>query len=90
MKHLHRLIVTSRTYQLASSGDSADLAANQQVDPDNRYLWRANVGRLDAELVRDSLLAVSGRLDLEQGGPDIDFADGETVMRRSLYFRTRL
>jgi hypothetical protein len=87
MKHIHRLIVTSQAYRLASSGDERLVARNLAADPDNHLLWRAEVRRLDAEVIRDSLLAVAGKLDLTLGGPDIDFALGETVPRRSLYFR---
>jgi hypothetical protein len=88
MKHLHRLITTSRTYQLASSAsDRPRWAANRRLDGDNRLLWRANVRRLEAEVVRDSLLHVAGNLDRTCGGPDVDFQDGEVIPRRSLYFR---
>ncbi|MCB9875307.1 MAG: DUF1553 domain-containing protein [Planctomycetaceae bacterium] len=87
MKHLHRLIVTSRVYQLASSADPALMASNSSIDPDNLLLWRANIQRLDAEVIRDSVLHVAGSLDLTRGGPDIDYADGETVPRRSVYIR---
>jgi hypothetical protein len=83
MKRLHRLIVTSRTYQLASTTDPE----NVKLDPDNRYLWRAPTRRMEAEVVRDSALYVAGRLDLTMGGPDIDHAQGLSVRRRSLYFR---
>jgi hypothetical protein len=83
MKHLHRLIVTSATYRMASTPDGAALA----LDPDNRYLWRMNSRRLEAELVRDNVLWVAGRLDQTFGGPDIDHDQGLTVRRRSLYFR---
>ncbi|MBI1901196.1 MAG: DUF1553 domain-containing protein [Planctomycetia bacterium] len=83
LKHLHRLIVTSRTYRQSSTGD----AANQAIDPDNVFLWRANSRRLEAELVRDGVLYVGGSLDLTRGGPDIDHAQGLSVPRRSLYFR---
>jgi hypothetical protein len=87
MKHLHRLIVTSRTWQLASStGDLAD-SPNQSIDPDNHYLWRANVRRLDAEIIRDCVLAASGHLDPTRGGADIDFREGENSLRRSIYLR---
>jgi hypothetical protein len=58
VKALHRLIVLSKTYQLASGTDPADRA----VDPDNRFLARQSRRRLDAEAIRDALLAVSGRL----------------------------
>lgn len=88
MKHLHRLITTSRCYQLASHCDDSRLVAdNRRIDPDNHLLWRANVRRLDAEVIRDSLLHVGGKLDHTMGGPDINFLDGEKVLRRSLYFR---
>ncbi len=87
MKRLHRLIVTSSAFRRASAAETALTAANRTVDPDNRLLWRANVRRLDAEVVRDSVLAVAGSLDTTTGGPDIDYHQGETVPRRSLYFQ---
>jgi Protein of unknown function (DUF1553)/Protein of unknown function (DUF1549) len=83
MKQLHRLIVTSSAYRM----DSVPDAACQKIDPDNRYLWRMNPRRLEAEAVRDSLLQVAGRLDDTMGGPDLDFNLGMTSHRRSLYFR---
>ena len=60
VKQLIRSLVLSRTYGLSS----AHHAANYEADPDNVYLWRHNARRLDAEAIRDSLLAVSGQLDL--------------------------
>lgn len=65
LKHLHRLLVTSAAYRQVSRGDPASAA----IDAGNRLLWRMNRGRLEAEAVRDSVLAVSGRLDLSMGGP---------------------
>jgi hypothetical protein len=65
IKALHRLIVLSATYQLASNDDSA----NSAQDPSNRLLWRHHRTRLDAEALRDAMLAVSGRLDLARPGP---------------------
>ena len=93
MKHLHRAIVLSDAYRRASqaaagSHDEVVARANRTVDPDNQLLWRMNPRRMEAEVVRDSVLALSGRLDLELGGPDIDYALGQKVARRSLYFRT--
>jgi hypothetical protein len=82
-KHLHRLIVTSSTYRMASTPD----AKNAELDRDNVYLWRMPSKRLEAELVRDSILYVSGKLDPAMGGPDIDYNLGLTTPRRSLYFR---
>ncbi len=87
MKHIHRLILTSDTYQQASSEQSELLVKNQKIDKDNKYYWRANVKRLESEIVRDSVLSVADQLDLSMSGPDIDFAKGEDVPRRSLYFR---
>jgi hypothetical protein len=57
------------------------------MDPENRYLWRANVRRMEAEVVRDSLLYLAGRLDLRRSGEDIDPLLADKVPRRSLYFR---
>jgi hypothetical protein len=65
IKKMHRLIMLSRTYQLSSR----DHAGNTQTDPDNESLWRFNCHRLDAESIRDALLAVSGALDRSVGGP---------------------
>lgn len=82
MKHLHRVIVTSRTYRSASTPD----AANLRVDPDNTHFWRMPPRRMDAETVRDSVLAVAGGLDRKVGGPDLPCSDGMSVARRSIYF----
>jgi hypothetical protein len=65
LKKLHRLIVTSTAYRQSSRHDPA--AA--KIDNDNRLLWRMNRRRLDAESVRDAVLATSGQLDLTMGGP---------------------
>ncbi len=64
LKQLHKLIVTSAAYR-QSSRHREDAA---KVDADNRLLWRMNRMRLDAEAVRDSVLAVAGKLDLTMGG----------------------
>jgi Protein of unknown function (DUF1549)/Protein of unknown function (DUF1553) len=64
LKSLHRRIMLSATYQMGSVGN--EIAA--QADPDNRLHWRFNRQRLDAETLRDSLLAVSGSLDRTMGG----------------------
>ena len=76
MKWLHRLIVTSETYRRASAGPSATIAANQRIDPDNRFLWRFPVRRLEAEPIRDAVLMVAGKLDLTLGGKS--FESGKT------------
>ena len=65
LKKLHRLIVTSRAYrQQCLHNEQA-----QSKDADNRWLWRQNRLRLDADSYRDSLLAISGRIDWKMGGP---------------------
>ena len=84
MKDLHRLIVTSAAYRRAATPD----ADNAKIDPDNRYLWRMNSRRLEAEAVRDNLLWTAGQLDAQMGGPEIDHNLGLTSRRRSLYLRT--
>ena len=81
---MHRLMVTSRTYRLASTPSEA----NARLDPDNVYLWRMNSRRMEAELVRDNLLHVSGDLDPAMGGPEIDHQQGLVSRRRSLYLRS--
>ncbi len=84
MKHLHRLIVTSQTYRMTSSQKQATPQASA-ADPDNKFLWRRNPIRMEAQIVRDSLLHLAGELDLKQGGPSIPVKD-EQSRRRSLYF----
>ncbi|MDG1897088.1 MAG: PSD1 and planctomycete cytochrome C domain-containing protein [Fuerstiella sp.] len=87
MKHLHRLIVTSRTWQMASTTGETDTSENRTVDRDNDFLWRMNFQRMDAEIIRDNVLAVSGQLDTTMGGADIDYNKGEETRRRSIYLR---
>jgi hypothetical protein len=67
IKHMHRLVLLSNTYRQASRVPPT--APGRRVDPDNRLLWRMNRQRLEGEALRDSALAVSGRLNLEIGGP---------------------
>ena len=67
IKKLHKLIVTSATYRQASANRS-DAA---KMDADNRYLWRMNRARLDAESLRDSILQIAGKLDTTMGGPAV-------------------
>ena len=64
IKQLHRLILTSKTYRLASD----ESAANRSIDPENIYRWRGNRRRLDAEQIRDSILVFSDRLDRSPAG----------------------
>jgi hypothetical protein len=64
IKAMHRQIVLSKTYRLASTHDAGNVAK----DPGNRWHWRFDRRRLDAEAIRDAMLAVSGRLDLHRPG----------------------
>ncbi|MGB1926441.1 MAG: DUF1553 domain-containing protein, partial [Rubripirellula sp.] len=64
LKHLHRLIVTSATYRQSSRMNRAAAI----IDADNRYLWRKSPARLEGEALRDSMLAIAGKLDRSIGG----------------------
>ncbi|MFM8537714.1 MAG: PSD1 and planctomycete cytochrome C domain-containing protein, partial [Planctomycetaceae bacterium] len=111
---LHRQIMLSTAYRQASrrqpaTGDDstataadAAVALAARIDPDNALLWRMNLRRLEAEIVRDSILAVSGGLDRTMGGPPVPIttpADGLSMakaeptptspFRRSLYILAR-
>ena len=82
LKRLHRWILTSRTWQQASD----DRPEGRAVDPDNRLLWRMHRRRLGFEAMRDSLLAVSGRLQSSLGGqPDPRRPDDPESRLRSVY-----
>jgi cytochrome c553 len=82
LKALHRTIVTSATYRQSSISDQ-DYTAQ---DGSNQYLWRMERRALDAEALRDSVLAISGKLDLTMGGPPFDtFAFEDDHSPRYLY-----
>jgi hypothetical protein len=80
-RRIHRLIVDSSTYRQSSDHH----AANAARDPDNRLWWRWTPRRLDAETIRDSVLAVSGHLERRTGGPSVE----PHAPRRSLYLRQK-
>ncbi len=65
VKQMHRLILNSYTYRMASSSDSEQAT---EIDPTNRLLWRQNLRRLDAETLRDTSLFVAGKLNSKRGG----------------------
>jgi hypothetical protein len=67
LKAMHRLMLTSHAYQMAS----IDMPANVAIDPENRMFWRAPRVRLEAEIIRDGIMATSGALDRTIGGPSI-------------------
>lgn len=80
LKPIHRLIVCSQTYRQGSAARPEALA----LDSDNRWLWRKSPVRLDAEIIRDSMLAVTGKINPLRGGPGfkdvtiVDKGDGTT------------
>ena len=97
LKHIHRLIVTSQAYRMVSTADDRGSA---EIDSDNRLLWRINSRRLEAEAVRDAVLATTGKLNLKMFGPgyrDFDYqeayapiytyktVDSPELSRRSVY-----
>jgi len=102
-KRMLRALVLSRTYRMASRPASATAEHAQAVDPGNKLLHRASIRRLPAESIRDGILAVSGRLDMEMFGPPVpmhlsDFLQGrgrpsngpiDGDGRRSLYIAVR-
>ncbi len=87
LKDLHRMIVMSSTFQMSSGGpdDSEQLKKALQTDPANRLLWRMNVRRLSFEEMRDSMLSVSGDLDLNVGGKPADLFARPYPVRRTIY-----
>ncbi|MCG6158191.1 DUF1553 domain-containing protein [Rubinisphaera margarita] len=84
MKHIHRLIVTSSTYRMASTTTGAEQKLAK--DPDNQYWWRRVPIRLESQAVRDSVLALAGTLDETMGGPSVAPNEQDKSRRRSLYF----
>jgi hypothetical protein len=98
IKKMHRLIVLSNTYQMASAGD----AGNAARDGGNQWYWHFDRRRLDAEAIRDALLAVSGTLDSRRPGPQPfppisqwkwtqhnPFKDAYPTNQRSVYLMTQ-
>jgi hypothetical protein len=66
IKQIHKVMLMSATYQQSSAG-----ATGAKIDPENRLYWRMNRIRLEGEAIRDSLLAISGELKREIGGPGV-------------------
>ena len=81
IKTLHRTIMLSETYQQQSQSH----AEGELKDPENRWLWRMNRRRLDWESLRDSLLTVSGQIDLTMSGPSVPLLSEPFSARRSVY-----
>ncbi|MBQ18753.1 MAG: hypothetical protein CMJ65_16710 [Planctomycetaceae bacterium] len=81
IKWLHRTILLSATYRQTAAFNRKAFS----IDGDNRLVWRYNPRRLDVEAWRDSLLSVTGELDLAVGGPPTEDVRGSR--RRTMYFR---
>ena len=105
VKEMHRLLMTSEAYRMASAHEDA---GSRAADPENRLLWQYRPQRLEAEALRDAIMTVSGAIDLTVGGQPVfphvpqelllaarngywdNQADGPDVWRRSVYvFRRR-
>ena len=98
IKHLHRQMVLSEAYRMSSSNAVESRGTKVEggkvpnlnprpstLDPENRFYWRMNPQRMDANVLRDSLLHLAGTLDPKLGGPTID-PKREDSLRRSFYF----
>lgn len=86
-KELHRMILRSNTYQMSTRHPNhADASL---ADPENRWLWRFPQQRMDAEQIRDSLLAVSGKLDMAIGGKSIPLRNRQFVFDHTSIDNTR-
>lgn len=80
-KQLHRRIMLSAAYRQAAA--HPEMTAGRLKDPENRYYWRANVQRLDAEQIRDAIYAATGELKIDYGGPGA----ASEEPRRSIFLR---
>jgi hypothetical protein len=80
-KQLDRLVLTSATYRQSSSATPEQAELGAHVDPENRLIWRQNLRRLDADQLRDTLLAITGELDPTAGGPSVE----TSKPRRTIY-----
>ena len=81
IKKLNRLILKSSVYQMASRHPDQQRCAS--IDPQNRFHWRADLRRLEAEQIRDSILAVSGRLDPTLGGKTLPLRNRQFVFNHT-------
>ncbi len=93
IKEMHRLMMNSSTYQMASVHPAADQPSSSpdpaMVDPENKLLWRANIQRLEAEQIRDAMLAASESLSREIGGKTIPLRNREFVFNHTSKDATR-
>lgn len=82
LKPIHKLILMSETYRMGQLSSAED----EKIDPENRFLWRRRLRRLEAEAIRDNALAVGGVLDKTMFG---EGTLGEKMRRRSIYFTVK-
>ena len=85
LKKLHRLILSSATWQQCSTPPESVLTKGTRLDADNRLLWHANRRRLDFESMRDSILVATGQLDRTMGGRPVDLMERPWSNRRTVY-----
>jgi mono/diheme cytochrome c family protein len=87
LKDLHRQLVNSATYRQSSIPQDSPFAHQSaaSIDPENRLLWRMNRRRLELEAMRDSLLFLSGDLDLSIGGRSVELTKAPYSRRRAVY-----
>jgi mono/diheme cytochrome c family protein len=81
IKSMHRLIVLSASYQQSSAPNPSYV----ELDPNNKYLWRYNLRRMDFEELHDSLLAITGELDRTRGGKPVAISSEGFAKRRAVY-----
>jgi hypothetical protein len=86
-KQLHRLILSSNTYQMQSQHDAPGAA--EQMDPENKLLWKFRLRRLEAEAIRDALLATAGRLDYRLGGKTVPLRNRQFVFNHTSIDHTK-
>lgn len=83
--HIQRLIVNSNTFQRSSQL----VEKSAEADPENQFYWRWNPRRLQAEAIRDAMLAASGLLDRTVGGPSVPLKERESSVRRTIYLEQK-
>ncbi len=86
-KSLHRLILSSSSYQMMSSHPNSE--HNMRLDPENRWLWKFQLQRLEAEQIRDSILAVSDRLNLSLRGKTVPLRNRQFVFNHTSVDHTK-
>jgi len=100
LKRLHKMIMTSTAYRQSSHRPAGEQNKAETTDPDNELLWRMNMRRLEAEAIRDSVIAVSGKLDRTLGGKPVSLdwtpdglvtaaTENKGHLRRSIYLMAR-